>query len=81
MGRPYFETGLGISTMALMWRMTKLLWATGKGFVLYSGFYLLKGLVGMYERGFLVSEVVKKRRYWPEGIYGNQINVHLEKIK
>ena len=79
--RPYFETGPGISTMSLMWRMTRPLWARGKAVIMYSTFYLIKELIGMYERGFLGIAVINKRRYWPEGIHGNQINVHLEKIK
>ena len=76
LGRPNFETELEKSTMALMWRMTKPLWVTGKAVIMDIVFYVLKGLIGMYDRGVYDSEVVKKRRYWPSGIYGDQINAH-----
>ena len=40
---------------------------------------VLKGLIGLYEIGVYGSAVVKNRRYWPPGIYGDQINYHFEK--
>ena len=62
--------------MALIWRMTKSLWGTGKTVIRDSGLCVLKGLIGMYGRGVYVSTVVKKHRYWPSGIYGDKINAH-----
>ena len=49
--------------MALMWRLTKPLWVTGKTLIKDSGFCVLKGLVGMYDRGVYVITVTKKHRY------------------
>ena len=40
--RTKFERGLGKSTMLLVWRMTKLLWVTGKTVIMDSGLYVLK---------------------------------------
>ena len=44
-----------------------------------SGFYVLKMLVGMYERVVYGSAVAKKNIYWPSGIYRYKINAHFEK--
>ena len=79
LGSPEFETVPEISTMKLMWRMTKTLWGTGKTVIMESGFCVFKWLVGMYKRGVYDSAVVNKCRYWPSGINGNQINAHFEK--
>ena len=67
--------------MALIWRMTKPLRGTGKEVITDSDFCVLKYLMGMYERGVYSSAVAKKRIYWPEGTYGDQINAHFEKRK
>ena len=45
-----------------------------------SGLCLLKLLVVMYDRGVYCGAVVNKRRYWLEGIYGDQINATLRKM-
>ena len=77
--RSDFETVPWTSTMALMWMMTKPLWVTGKTVIMESGLCVLKVLIGIYKRGVYGSLVAKKRRYWPGGIYGYQINAHFEK--
>ena len=43
--------------------MTKPLWVTGKTLIMDSGFYVLKMLVGMYERVVYGSAVAKKNIY------------------
>ena len=60
--------------MLLMWKMTKLFWGTGEMVIVDSGLYLLRGLIGMIERGVYDSALVKKFRYRPTGIYGDQMN-------
>ena len=45
-----------------------------------SGFSVLKGLLGVFERGVYGSALVKKHIYWPTGTYGEYINAHFEKI-
>ena len=76
LGREKFETGPGTYIMVIMWRITKPLWGTGKPVIEDSGFSVLKGFIGMYERGVYGSAEKKKRRYLPEGMYGDQINAH-----
>ena len=53
-----------------MGKMTKQLLGTGQTVITDSGFCVLKGLIGMYERGVYVSAVANKRRYRKSGIYG-----------
>ena len=52
-----------------MGKMTKQLLGTGQTVITDSGLCVLKGLIGMYERGVYGSPVVKKRGYWPPGMY------------
>ena len=66
--------------MELMWIMTKPLWKTGNTVIMYIGFCVLKGVIGIYDKRVYGSAVVKERIYWPSGIYGNQINAHLKKL-
>ena len=75
MVRPDFETGPGTSIISLVWIMPKPLWGTRKTVIIYSGFFVLKLLIGMYERGVYGILLVKKRRYYPLGIFEDQINV------
>ena len=65
--------------MEFLCSMAKPLWITRKTVIMDSGFFVLKGLIGMYERGLYGSVVVNKHIYWPPGIYGDQINAHFEK--
>ena len=44
-----------------------------------NGFSVLKGLIGMFQRGVYGSALLKKRRYCTGGICGYQINVHCAK--
>ena len=74
-GRPEFDN-LG-KTVGLMLRLTKMLWNTGKVVVLDSGFCVLKGIVELLKRGVYASAVIKKRRYWPAGIKGDEIKEHM----
>ena len=65
--------------MSLMWNMKKPLWETGKTVITNSGFCMLRGFIGMFERGLYRSELVKKHRYRPTGIYRYGINAHFYK--
>ena len=62
--------------MSLMWRMKKPLWRTGKTVIMDSGFYVLRGFIGIFDKFFCGSTVVKKCRYWLTVIYGDGINPH-----
>ena len=67
------------STMSLIWRMNKLLWGTGKMVIVFNGFCVIKGLIGMYDIGVYGSAVAKTCRYRPAGIYGDRTNGNFEK--
>ena len=47
--------------------------------IIYSCFCVLGGFIGIYERVVYGSLVAKKCKYWPSGIYGDQINTRFEK--
>ena len=78
---PKFETVPGTYTMALMCRITKKLWITGKAVIVDSGFYVLKVFICMYDILVYGSAVVKNSRYCTSVIYGDQINAHSKKSK
>ena len=80
LGSPDFQRVPGTSTMALMWRMIKKL-GTVKTMIMDSGFYVLIGLLIMFEIATCESALVKNRRYWPTGNYGEGINFHRLKKK
>ena len=43
---------------------------TGKVVVLDYGFYVIQGFGGKTKKGVYGSAIIKKRRYWPQYIYG-----------
>ena len=43
-----------------------------------SGFCVLKGIIELLKKGVYASAVIKKRRYWPAGIKGDEIKQHME---
>ena len=51
-----------------------------KGFVviLNSGFCVLKGIIELRKKGVFASALIKKRRYWPEYIKGDDIKAHFD---
>ena len=78
--RPEFgEIGKTVGTM--MW-CTRPIWNCAKVVIMYSVFCVTKGLVELLKKGVFVSELIKKRRYWPENIKGDAIDAHfaLEKV-
>ena len=52
------------STMSLVCRMTDPFWVTGKIVIPDSVFYVVKGLMIMFERVIYGSELVKNHIYW-----------------
>lgn len=73
--KEYDEHG---STVGLMVRMTKSIWHTGKYVVMDSGFCVLQGLLEMLKKGVFGHAQIKKRRYWPKWIKGDEVNEHFE---
>ena len=49
-----------------------------KGFIviLDSGFCVLKGIIELHKKCVFASALIKKRRYWPKFIRGEEIKVH-----
>ena len=64
--------GLG-KTVGLLLRLTKNIWATGKVIILDSGFCVLKGIIELFKKGVFASALIKKRRYWPKDVPGDEI--------
>ena len=60
-------------TTGLLLRLTAPIWATGKVVVLDSGFCVLKAITELQKVGVYSSALIKKRRYWPKGIPGDDI--------
>jgi hypothetical protein len=59
-------------------RLTKTIWGAGRLVILDSGFCVLQALVELKKRGVFASAVIKKRRYWPKHIKGDEIKKHFE---
>lgn len=76
--RPRKEFEVLGKTVGLLLRLTKVLWGTSKVVVLDSGFCVLKGLVELRKKGVFASALIKKRRYWPKYIPGDEIKKHFE---
>ena len=54
-------------------------WSTGKVFVLDSGFCVLRAIVELKKRGlFAAAPIIKKCRYWPKYVPGNEIIAHFD---
>ena len=60
--------------VGLMLRLTIALWSTGKAVITDSGFCVLKGISGIRKRGVYGSALIKNRRYWTRGVYGDAVN-------
>ena len=41
-----------------------------------SGFCVTKGLVELWKKGLFGAALIKKCRYWPENIKGDEIDAH-----
>ena len=44
--------------------------------ILDSGFCVLKGIVELCKKGVFASALIKKRRYWPKYICGDEVKEH-----
>ena len=60
-------------TVGLLLRMTRPIWSTGKVVILDSGFCVLKGIIELMKKGVFASALIKKRRYWPKDVPGDDI--------
>jgi hypothetical protein len=66
----------GGKTVGLLLRMTATHWYSGMCLVLDSGFCVLKALIELRKVGIYAASVIKKRRYWPKYIDGDNIIAH-----
>jgi hypothetical protein len=70
LGKMEFES-LG-KTVGILLRI----WNTGRVVILDSGFCVLPGIVELAKRGLHGGALIKKRRYWPKWILGEEIKAH-----
>ena len=73
----YHEKG---KTAGLLLRLCQSLFQTGKVVILDSGFCVLQALVELKKMGVYASALVKKRRYWPKNVPGEQIKIDFEAV-
>jgi hypothetical protein len=64
-------------TTSLLLDLCKDMYGTGKVVVLDSGFCVLEGLIALKKLGVFAHAVIKKRRYWPKYIPGDEIDTHM----
>ena len=61
------------SIPALVVRMTKPIWGSGRVILLDSGFGYLPSLTRLHEKGLFATCVIKKKQHWPKGTDGNAL--------
>ena len=61
------------STTGLLLRLCESIFHIGMVVILDSGFYVLKALIELKKRGVFASALIKKRKYWPQHIKGEDI--------
>ena len=66
------------NTVSLLLQILEPIFARGSVVVLDSGFCVLKGIIELKKRGVYVSALIKKCRYWPKYIKGDDIKSHLD---
>ena len=64
-------------TCALLLRLCKSLYFSGKVVVLDSGFCVLQALVELKKLGVYAAAVIKKRRYWPKYVKGDEMDRYM----
>ena len=57
-------------------QLTRPVHGSGKVFVLDSGFCVFQAIVELKKRGVFTHALIKKRRYWPKHVPGEQIIQH-----
>ena len=71
-----FERAGFTKTASLMLFMTKNIHHTGKIVTMDSGFCVKVGIEAMDKYGVYGQALIKKKRYWPRGVPGDQIDEH-----
>jgi hypothetical protein len=65
-------------TSTLMCEMTEPIHGTGKIVSMDSGFCVTVGILHLHELGVFGQSLIKKRKYWPKGCPGDQIDKYFE---
>ena len=65
-------------TSSLMCEMTEPIHGTGKVVSMDSGFCVTAGILHMHDHGVYGQSLIKKRKYWPKGVPGDQIDKYFE---
>ena len=58
--------------------MTKPLHGTGKVVSMDSGFCVTAGILHLHDHGVYGQSLIKKRKYWPKGVPGDQIDTYMK---
>ena len=66
------------TTTSLLLRLCESIFHIGMVVILDSGFCVLRAIIELKKRGVFASALIKKRRYWPKDVGGDQINSHFE---
>ena len=66
------------STVGLLLRLLTPIFHLGFIVILDSGFCMLKGIIELRKNGVFASALIKKRRYWPKYIHGEEIKDHFK---
>ena len=69
---------IGGNTTSLLLRLCSPIFHTGKLVILDSGFCVLQAIIELKKRGVYSSALIKKRRYWPKYIKGDDIRQHFD---
>ena len=65
-------------TAGLLLRLCEEIFGTGKIVILDSGFCVLQAIIELKKMGVYASALVKKRRYWPKHVKGDDIAEYFE---
>ena len=64
-----------------MLRLSKLIWGSARIIILDSVFCVLKGIIELRKKGLYASALIKKCRFWPKYIRGEEIKTHFESLE
>ena len=76
--RPRKEHNEKGKTLGLMIRLTKSVHGTGKLVIMDSGFCVLQGIIELRKLGVFSSALIKKRRYWPKYVHGDEFKAQFD---
>ena len=65
-------------TVGLLLLVLEPIFAKGMTVIQGSGFCVLKGIIELKKRGVYASALIKKRKYWPKHIKGDDIKTHFD---